>query len=335
MNITERIRRTAEADPGRTAFVFKNETLSYGQLWHRSGVIAKWIAESGITPGQPIPVYGHKNGWMPVCFLACTRSGHAYVPMDTCMSLGRIRDIAAAVGSRMILSAENDRSEAGKHGLADHSVSEVLESLRADYDILDPEKMEIVLNFAEGIRQKGGNYCIDPGQENRAEDVQYIIFTSGSTGKPKGVQITRRNLEAYLDFSEGLIEPGGHHVFLNQAPFHFDLSVMDTWTGLATGSAVACVDHGMIEELNELMAFLNRAQITDWVSTPSFAELCLGCPEFRQELLPDLRTFLFCGEALGKQTAGRLKERFPRTRVINTYGPTEIQRRRSVSQPLK
>jgi acyl-CoA synthetase (AMP-forming)/AMP-acid ligase II len=52
----------------------------------------------------------------------------------------------------------------------------------------------------------------------------YIIYTSGSTGDPKGVIITLRCLAAFLDWmleEQGLDQ--AREVFLNQAPFSFDL----------------------------------------------------------------------------------------------------------------
>lgn len=41
------------------------------------------------------------------------------------------------------------------------------------------------------------------------------------------------------------------------------------------------------------------------------------------ETLPQLTQFLFCGEVLTHTLCDALAERFPHTRVINTYGPTE------------
>jgi D-alanine--poly(phosphoribitol) ligase subunit 1 len=40
-------------------------------------------------------------------------------------------------------------------------------------------------------------------------------------------------------------------------------------------------------------------------------------------MLPRLRRFLFCGETLARETAGRLRQRFPSAQIWNTYGPTE------------
>src|SRR5205085_630998 len=60
-----------------------------------------------------------------------------------------------------------------------------------------------------------------------------------------------------------------------------------------------------------------------WVSTPSFAELCLADRRFTIAELPTLHTFLFCGEPLTNECAARLLRAFPGARVFNTYGPTE------------
>jgi D-alanine--poly(phosphoribitol) ligase subunit 1 len=63
--------------------------------------------------------------------------------------------------------------------------------------------------------------------------------------------------------------------------------------------------------------------VSTWVSTPSFAQMCLIEKSFLQAMLPRLRRFLFCGETLAPETASQLIERFPEAQVWNTYGPTE------------
>src|SRR5664279_149477 len=65
------------------------------------------------------------------------------------------------------------------------------------------------------------------------------------------------------------------------------------------------------------------SDVSIWVSTPSFADLCLADPGFDVSLLPRLGLFLFCGETLPTATAAALRERFPDALVVNTYGPTE------------
>ena len=112
-------------------------------------------------------------------------------------------------------------------------------------------------------------------------------------------------------------------VFLNQAPFSFDLSVMDLYTCLAVGGTLWCLTKDVQKDYQKLLESLKRSDAAIMVSTPSFADVCLSDPAFAQTALPNLGLFLFCGETLANRTARRLLERFPSAKVMNTYGPTE------------
>jgi D-alanine--poly(phosphoribitol) ligase subunit 1 len=155
------------------------------------------------------------------------------------------------------------------------------------------------------------------------DDPYYILFTSGSTGDPKGVVITWGCLTSYLDglLVEQAFEPGEH--FLNVVPYSFDVSVMDTYGALLTGGTSHSVTHQDVANPKQLYAFLAESGLTTWVSTPSFARVCLAERGFMAALLPRLRRFLFCGETLAPEVAAQLLDRFPAAEVWNTYGPTE------------
>jgi D-alanine--poly(phosphoribitol) ligase subunit 1 len=156
------------------------------------------------------------------------------------------------------------------------------------------------------------------------DDPFYIIFTSGSSGEPKGVVITLRCLTAFLDWMllEQKFIPTSE-TFLNQAPFSFDLSVMDLYLSLATGGTLFSLGSGQIANLKQLYPALRRSAVTTWVSTPTFAQMCLVERRFDQTMLPQVRRFLFCGETLTPETASQLLDRFPAAEVWNSYGPTE------------
>jgi len=156
-------------------------------------------------------------------------------------------------------------------------------------------------------------------------DTYYVMFTSGSTGEPKGVAITLGCLTSFVDWmiGEHAFNEGGPEVFLNQAPFSFDLSVMDLYLSLVTGGTLVSLTASEIGNPRQLFQSLAESGVTTWVSTPSFAQLCLAEKRFDARLLPTVRRFLFCGETLPSVVAGQLLERFPSGEVWNTYGPTE------------
>lgn len=112
-------------------------------------------------------------------------------------------------------------------------------------------------------------------------------------------------------------------VFLNQAPFSFDLSVMDLYTCLACGGTLVTMDRTVQADFSRLISFFKKSNIGVWVSTPSFADICLSDKNFSQALLPELSVFLFCGETLTNITAKKLQQCFPTVKIMNTYGPTE------------
>src|SRR5205814_8893227 len=106
-------------------------------------------------------------------------------------------------------------------------------------------------------------------------------------------------------------------------PFSFDLSVMDLYCSLITGSTLFSISRDLVANPKMLYRALGNSGATTWVSTPSFAQMCLVEEKFAEGMLPRIRRFLFCGETLVSQTAARLLERFPHTEVWNLYGPTE------------
>ena len=165
-----------------------------------------------------------------------------------------------------------------------------------------------------------------PAQPQRVvgEDPYYIIFTSGSTGEPKGVVITLNCLTAFVLWMNGEQKFAPQtETFLNQAPFSFDLSVMDLYLSLVNGGTLFSITREAIANPKVLYQAFPQSGLTTWVSTPSFAQMCLVEKSFGQAMLPKLRRFLFCGETLANEIAAQLLDRFPAAEVWNTYGPTE------------
>ena len=155
------------------------------------------------------------------------------------------------------------------------------------------------------------------------DPIIYIIFTSGSTGEPKGVQITRDSILDFAKWLEKYFNFNSNNIFMNQAPFSFDLSVYELMGFLLFGGTIVLNSREIIETHLEYIERLKKYSCNTWVSTPSFITRFLLSSEFTIQNLENLTTFLFCGEVLTSMTAKRILNNFPNSKVLNTYGPTE------------
>lgn len=300
MDLIKTINDFGASKPNDIAHIVGNSNITYGELINKSNSLAVYLIQKFGEDKTPIIVYGHKQHEMIICFLACVKAGHAYIPIDSNLPYERISDIIE--GSKAKFLFEIEHNEHSFQGIENVNIDEI-NSIISEYPDTIPSS----------------EYAV------KSDETYYIIYTSGSTGKPKGVQITLSCLTSFVKWVQDIcnIQEDEDSVFMNQAPFSFDLSVMDLYLSLTTGSTLISITKHMTESLKDLFDCFKKSNINIWVSTPSFAEMCLADKSFNKELLPDLKLFLFCGETLSNNCAEKLLIRFPESRVVNTYGPTE------------
>jgi D-alanine--poly(phosphoribitol) ligase subunit 1 len=285
VDILASVRHWSRLLPERGAHVSGGSTLTYRDLEQSSEALAANLSNNLPDDHSPVAVIGHKEPELLVAFLAAVKSGHPYIPIDTSIPKARIEAIIQRSRASFRLTPER--------------IIEILDGKTGPVPALRPRQIQ-------------------------PEDPWYIIFTSGSTGEPKGVIITCACLESFVGWMlQEQHFSGGQEIFLNQAPFSFDLSVMDLYLSLATGGTLYSITKEDIADPRQLFVSLADSKVSVWVSTPSFAKLSLSEPTFSQDMLQRLRKFLFCGETLPPEVAASLIERFPAAEVWNTYGPTE------------
>lgn len=297
----------AQASSRPDAVAFKNtrgEHITYAQLKERSDALARWIAANkDIVGGVPLIVYGHKSPLMLVCFLACAKSGHAYVPVDVVYPAARVASIVEQLGTTAVLDTRGTVPQLFPEGL--------------DCPVFG---LDVI---AEAIDAPAGDDAVQPTPVAPG-DPYYIIFTSGSTGKPKGVVVTAECMTNFTNwFCQSVFSAAGPRIWFDRAPFSFDLSVTDLAGALASGDTMFALEEEAEASLATTFQEMAASGMTDWVSTPSFLDQCLADPSFGPDLLPDLRRMIFVGETLRPETVRRAYERFDDLRIFNGYGPTE------------
>lgn len=73
---------------------------------------------------------------------------------------------------------------------------------------------------------------------------------------------------------------------------------MDLFLALYTGGTLWALDKRIQNDTKLLFRSFHYSHANVWVSTPSFADVCLMDKQFNNELLPDLKLFIFYWDTL-------------------------------------
>lgn len=296
LNIIETIDRWGMKEPNRPVYIENNRTYTYGELKEDSDAIAAYL-QKNIERSRPVVVYGELEYEMVACFLGASKAGHAYIPIEAHTPKERVEMILDVADPAVIFSVRE------------------WPKVETNAEIISLEQLHTIYAKTWTLES-----ALKPVLET---ETYYIIFTSRHNRCPKGVQISHMNLLSFVNWelTDFGITEGMR--FLSQAPYSFDLSVMDLYPALTSGGSLTPMGKEIINDFKQLFTVLPTLEIEVWVSTPSFVDICLMEPTFDGGHVDSLKLFLFCGEELPKATAQKLLERFPKAHIFNTYGPTE------------
>ncbi len=250
----------------------------------------------GIPQGHPVTIYGHKEHIFPVAILACIHSNTTYIPIDKIYPIERIKKIIDKTGSQILINCSDTILDI-----------EIAISIDAEF--------KPTINFTPDYTNKIYGTLEDP--------IQYIMFTSGSTGEPKGVKITNNSILTFLEWAQKDFGFCEDDVFMNQAPFTFDVSLCDVLNSFSQGGTLVLTSTNIAKNQELFFNRLKLYKCSVWTSTPSFVYLFLRHKDFKSENITSIKTFFFMGEDLPNRTCFILKNSFANARILNAYGPTE------------
>ncbi len=303
-NILQWLEQASEKYPGKVAFADVETKVTYTELVENAKKAGTYLS-AYIGQREPVCLYLEKSTLALAGMFGAVYAGGFYSLLDIRQPAARLHSILSVLETKIILTdstyAEKAEQMFGELGIKIVKIEDILAETS-----IDEEKIAKIRKNAQDI------------------DPLYVNFTSGSTGTPKGVAVCHRSVIDFIPVLTSTFGITSEDVIGNQAPFDFDVSVKDIFSGLYTGAEVNIIPTPYFSVPTKLMDYICDRHVTVmiWaVSAMCFVSIMNG---FGYRVPEDVRLVMFSGEVMPIKQLNIWMKNLPKATFVNLYGPTEI-----------
>jgi amino acid adenylation domain-containing protein len=297
----ERVR----AHPDAIALLQGNEQLSYAELNRRANQLAHHLHSYGVGPEQPVAVCMERGVDLVVGLLGVLKTGGAYVPLDPAHPRERLAYMLETSRARVMLTQAALQASCS-------ALAEVNESIALIVVDHEPTRQLIAQRRSDDIHPTTLGLTSD--------NLAYVIYTSGSTGVPKAVGNSIAGLVNRLTWfvrSVSIETP----VTALKTNLGFVDSVTEILQTLLAGGRLVVFDRATVLDIAEFARQLQQARVSMLVLVPSLLTNLLA---IEAPVLDSIEVMVCSGERLSPQHIRQVRSRYPRVRLFNLYGSSEV-----------
>lgn len=286
------LQRAAQKYPYSPVLIYKDQEITYQQLYDRVCALVQLLKQKGIKPRDKVLICFENSPEFYIAYYAVWHVGAVVAPLNTFLKEKELAHIIADAQPKLVLTS-SDRLDLFKK--AETSLPEIL--TQAD------------------MPQTFDGLCDDPIDLN-PEELCALLYTSGTTGLPKGVMLSSKNIITNLMQGVSRLRIGhGERLFGALPLFHVFAQNVFVWGAIFMGSTVILVpkiDRKLILEALE-------HKPTGFLGVPAlFGLLCL----LKTAPLDSVKYFISGGDALPDKIRSYF-ELLYRRKICNGYGLTE------------
>ncbi|KAH7396494.1 hypothetical protein DE146DRAFT_613965 [Phaeosphaeria sp. MPI-PUGE-AT-0046c] len=270
-------------------------SLTYEALDRVSSSVAAELVCRGVKPGMIVGHCYEKSMWAIVSLVSIIKTGSTFSPFPPDYPAKRISAFVQKTSMEYVVCSAKHQQHLAEHPWQLIVIDEdTLKASTPDLKYMPPKT--------------------DP------ESLVYILQTSGTTGEPKAFAVRHTALATGIVTRASSIPRGTGRRVLQFGPYNFRLGVENVLATICTGGCI-CVPSDM-EMMNDLTAYMRRAQINFANVTPSIARTLEPCE------VPDLETLLLSGEPPDSALVATWGKR---VQLINGYGPSEFAAKQTLN----
>lgn len=302
--ISHYIEVAAKLYPNNIALSFKDEKLTYENFNKKANQLARTIIKiNGRSNNTVIGIMMERSIDMIIVFIALTKSGFTYLPLDPTHSIERLEYMINHSGAVTVITQKH------LSNLENFSPN-IKEKFRFIEDLTSKMSSEFTHNLNIRIKY---------------DDPAYIVYTRGSTDRPLGVTVSQRNLLNVILTFENLISFCSKARLLSITAISVDIFGLELFLPLATGGELILCDNETARNPVHLVGFMNSVKPNVMQATPSLWSTIVEHIRLDRNKF----TVLSKGEAFSELLSLKLQE--ISHKVLNIYGSVETTMGSTVS----
>ena len=304
---------SASSTPDSPALTYKDETVTYGQLWERSQVAGAQLAGLGVRPGDRVAIYLEKRLETVVALFGASVAGAISVPVNHVLKPAQVAHILRDSGARVLVTSGDRLAQlAGELGGTEVTDVVVIGSAAA----AGPDAIrEHPWCEAERVDDAPARTGVDG-------DPAAILYTSGSSGKPKGVVLSHRNLIVGAESVSTYLKNTSDDVILSVLPLSFDAGLSQVTTAFAVGAHCVLMNYLLPRDVPKLCA---KHGVTGITGVPPLWLQISDVP-WPEDAASRIRYWANTGGRMPRTVLDRLRSIFTEADPYLMYGLTEAFR---------
>lgn len=318
--------------PDQPAFLFPDQTLTYGELRDGAWRLARAMAALGVVPGDAVGLLMVNSPEQVIATFAASMVGATVVPINARYRSGELAFIAADARLRLIVTHDRSRDYVDFAAL-------LHEALPGLADAANPRALALpvagdlraVLTLGEARPGVIGADSIDAlaGAADEAKlarwcgatairSIAAIIYTSGTTAHPRGAMLTHEALVGHWSAVGARWGIRPDDIFWVPVPLFHIAGIGPLVATLAHGGAFSIDTHF---DAGRALAQIEAHRATLLYPTyPPLSESLIAHPDMATRDLSSVRMWL---NVAPPDVLRRMNEAFPQAIQLTTYGSTE------------
>src|SRR5699024_6872778 len=192
MNLSQSVYERAMNQPDKSAYIFLNESVSYGELEHSVATYAGALQDLGVKKGDHIGLLVGNTPHFLITLYASWRLGAVVVPMNPTYTPKELSYIIQNSDAKVLVGLDKLAPLFAQKDILFPNVENVIACETDEESVKQCLQLDNAPHLFKALISEA-TPVTEPIQLDK-DDNAIILYTSGTTGLPKGAMLSHENV---------------------------------------------------------------------------------------------------------------------------------------------